>query len=58
MLTTIYRVGVKTDGKTVYHQFKHDEALLVYLSVVLADAERISITKQKLFSLDEDEKDC
>ena len=56
MVENIYRVGVKKGDKTVYHHFKNDEAVLVFLSTQLADAERITLSKRKRFSLDEE--DC
>ena len=53
-----YRVGVKTNGKTVYHNIESMEALVMFIANECADAERVSIVKQKLFTLNEDEKDC
>lgn len=51
MMTEIYRVGVKKDGKTVYHNIGDTNSLLTFLRLELEDAERVSIVKQKLFTL-------
>lgn len=54
-MSYFYRVGVKTNGKTVYHNIEGMEALVKFLANECADAERVSIVKQKLFTLREDE---
>ena len=54
MTTEIYRVGIKKNGKTTYYHIGSAEALIAFLSTEVADAERVSITKQKLFTLDEE----
>ena len=50
-----YRVGVKTNGKTVYHNIEGMDALVKFIANACADAERVSIVKQKLFTLSEGE---
>lgn len=51
MVNEIYRVGVKKDGKTTYHHIGSTEALLLFLKNEVADAERVAIVKEKLFTL-------
>lgn len=58
MMTEIYRVGVKKDGKTVYHNIGDVNSLLTFLRLELEDAERVSIVKQKLFTLGDEENNC
>lgn len=58
MMTEIYRVGVKKDGKTVYHNIGDVNSLLTFLRLELENAERVSIVKQKLFTLGDEENNC
>ena len=54
MLTDIYRVGIKKNGKTVYHHIGSMEALIVFLSRECSSAERVTIVRQTLFTLDDE----
>ena len=58
MVNEIYRVGVKYDGKTVYLNIGDVNSLLTFLRLELEDAERVSIVKQKLFTLGDEENNC
>ena len=56
MMTDIYRVGVKKDNKTVYHNIGDTNSLLTFLRREREDAERVTIVKERLFTLDDDDK--
>lgn len=54
MVKEVYRVGVKKNGKNTYHFIDNMETLLKFIAEECADAERVSIVKQKRFTLDSD----
>ena len=54
MIAEIYKVGVKKNGKTTYYNIGNMETLLKFISSDCSDAERVTIVKQKLFTLDDE----
>ena len=54
MVKEVYRVGVKKNGKNTYHFIDNMETLLKFIAEECADAERVSIVKQKRFTIDGD----
>ena len=55
MFREIYKVGIKKDGKTKYYNVEGMETLLVLIRNNSENAERVTIVKDKLFRLDEDD---
>ena len=58
MVKEIYRVGVKKDGKTKYYNVDSMEVLLRFIQNMCENAERVTIVRQKLFTLDSDAEEC
>lgn len=55
MVKEIYKVGIKKDGKTKYYNVDDMRTLLALIKGNSDGAERVTIVREKLFTLGDDE---